>query len=123
MKGKNGFYVLLGFLSFDYIIWLFFYFYYFFIIGSSASAIARHTKKNKKILARDRIKLLVDPDYPVLELSPLAGLGMEYGDVPSAGIIACIAKISGQLCVINANDATVKGIYRFLSFHLVLYNK
>ena len=52
----------------------------------------------------------MDQDYPVLELSPLAGLGMEYGDVPSAGIVACIAKISGQLCVINANDATVKGI-------------
>jgi len=62
------------------------------------------------LLARDRIKLLVDRDYPVLELSPLAGLGMDYGDVLSAGIIACIAKISGQLCIINANDATVKGL-------------
>jgi len=35
---------------------------------------------------------------------------MDYGDVLSAGIIACIAKISGQLCIINANDATVKGL-------------
>lgn len=77
--------------------------------GSSAAAVARHTQKNKKLLARDRIKLLVDSDYPILELSPLAGLGMEYGDVLSAGIVACIAKISGQLCIINANDATVKG--------------
>lgn len=89
------------------------------LTGSSASAIARHTQKNKKLLARDRIKLLVDPDYPVLELSPLAGLGMEYGDVPSAGIVVCIAKISGQLCVINANDATVKGIICF-SFNFLL---
>ncbi|XP_066932528.1 methylcrotonoyl-CoA carboxylase beta chain, mitochondrial-like [Clytia hemisphaerica] len=77
--------------------------------GSSASAVARHTQKNKKLLARDRIKLLVDQDYPVLELSALAGLDMEYGDVLSAGIVGCIAKVSGQLCVINANDATVKG--------------
>lgn len=77
--------------------------------GSSSSAIARHTKKNKKLLVRDRIKLLIDDDYPMLELGVFAGLGMDYGDIPSAGNVCAIAKISGQLCMILANDATIKG--------------
>lgn len=62
--------------------------------------------------------MLVDPDYPVLELSSLAGLGMEYGDILSAGIICVIAKVSGQLCIINANDATVKGLFVCLCLYV-----
>ncbi len=46
---------------------------------------------------------------PFLELSPLAANGMYGGDVASAGIVTGIGRISGQACVIVANDATVKG--------------
>lgn len=77
--------------------------------GASTSAVHRHTVMNKKILARERINLLVDDDYPVLELGVFAGLGMDYGDIPGAGSICAIAKISGQLCMITANEATIKG--------------
>lgn len=39
------------------------------------------------MLVRDKLKLLLDDDADFLELSLLAGLGMEYGDVPAAGVI------------------------------------
>ncbi|XP_037391531.1 methylcrotonoyl-CoA carboxylase beta chain, mitochondrial-like [Pygocentrus nattereri] len=50
--------------------------------------------------------LLDDEDY--LELCPFAGLGLPYGDVPSASSVAGIGKINGLWCVFIANDATVK---------------
>lgn len=77
--------------------------------ASSSSAIQRHTVKNNKILVRDRLKLLVDDDFPMIELGLFTGMGMFYGDVPCAGTVCVIAKISGQLCVVGANDATIKG--------------
>lgn len=51
------------------------------------SAIARHTQKNKKVLVRDRLRMLLDDDDDYLELSPFAGLGLPYGDIPSAGCL------------------------------------
>lgn len=81
----------------------------FVLAGGGESAIIRHTKRNKKLLPRDRIQRLIDPDYPMLELCPFAGIGLDYGDICAAGNICAIAKISGQLCIIGANDATVKG--------------
>lgn len=51
--------------------------------GGGDAAIARHTLRNKKLLVRDRLRLLLD-DEDFLELSTLAGLGLPYGDVPSA---------------------------------------
>ena len=47
----------------------------------------RHTVKNKKLLVNDRLKLLFDNVENLLEISPLAGLGMKYGDVPRGGLI------------------------------------
>jgi 3-methylcrotonyl-CoA carboxylase beta subunit len=65
-----------------------------------------------KLLARDRVDTLLDPGSPFLELSALAAFGM-YGDddfaVPSASVVGGIGKVSGRLCLIVANDATVKG--------------
>ena len=61
------------------------------------------------MLARERIDLLLDPGSPFLELSPLAAYGMYGGDVPAAGLITGIGRISGRECVVVANDATVKG--------------
>jgi acetyl-CoA carboxylase carboxyltransferase component len=76
--------------------------------GGGAEAVARH-RKRKKLLARERIELLCDPDSPFLELSPLAAWDMYENEVPSAGIVTGIGVVEGQICVIVANDATVKG--------------
>jgi 3-methylcrotonyl-CoA carboxylase beta subunit len=76
--------------------------------GGSAAARDKH-RARKKLLARDRIDLLLDPGAPFLELSALAAYEMYGGEVPSAGLIAGIGRVSGRECVIVANDATVKG--------------
>ncbi|XP_068098577.1 methylcrotonoyl-CoA carboxylase beta chain, mitochondrial-like [Hyperolius riggenbachi] len=76
--------------------------------GGGENAILRHTQRNKKLLVRERLKMLLD-DENFLELSPFAGLGLPYGDVPSAGCLSGIGKICGIWCVFIANDATVKG--------------
>src|SRR5260370_15426545 len=76
--------------------------------GGGDEAIAKHRKRNK-LLARERIQLLCDPDTPFVELSPLAAWDMYDNDAPSAGIVTGIGLVEGQECVIVANDATVKG--------------
>ena len=76
--------------------------------GGGADAIAKHRKRNK-LLARERIQLLCDPDTPFLELSPLAAWDMYNNEAPSAGIVTGIGLVEGQECMIVANDATVKG--------------
>src|SRR5712691_1117630 len=76
--------------------------------GGGEDAIAKHRKRNK-LLARERIQLLCDPDTPFLELSPLAAWDMYDNDAPSAGIVTGIGVVEGQECMIVANDATVKG--------------
>ncbi len=76
--------------------------------GGGPDAIAKHRKRNK-LLARERVQLLCDPDTPFLELSPLAAYDMYDNDAPSAGIITGIGLVEGQECVIVSNDATVKG--------------
>ncbi len=81
--------------------------------GGSERAREKHVSRGK-LLARDRIDALLDPGSPFLELSPLAAYGMydDQGDeyaVPSASIVAGIGRIHGRLCVVAANDATVKG--------------
>ena len=76
--------------------------------GGGESAIAKHKKRNK-LLARERIDLLIDPNTPFLELSPMAAYGTYHDDFPSAGIVTGIGVIQGREAVIVANDATVKG--------------
>src|SRR5690242_17448654 len=76
--------------------------------GGGDETIAKHRKRNK-LLARERVQLLCDPDTPFLELSPLAAWDMYDNDAPSAGIVTGIGLVEGQECVIVANDATVKG--------------
>src|SRR6266480_4422447 len=68
----------------------------------------RHTSRGK-MLARQRVDLLVDPGTAFLELSPLAANGLYGGDVHSASVITGVGRISGRECVIVANDATIKG--------------
>lgn len=76
--------------------------------GGSEEARKRHTSRGK-LLARERIDLLIDPGTPFLEIAPLAAYDMYGGDVPSASMVAGIGRISGRECVIVANDATIKG--------------
>lgn len=67
-----------------------------------------HESRNK-LFVRDRIRLLIDPGSAFLETGAFAASGVYDFDVPSAGIVTGIGKIHGQLCMIVANDATVKG--------------
>ncbi len=80
-------------------------------LGGDERSRAKHTARGK-LLPRERIDRLLDPGSPFLELAPLAahGLYAEHGGpIPSAGIIAGIGRVQGRLCVVAANDATVKG--------------
>lgn len=76
--------------------------------GGSPDALKKH-KERGKLLARERIDLLIDPNTPFLELSALASYGMYENQFPCAGIITGIGVIHGKVTVIIANDATVKG--------------
>jgi 3-methylcrotonyl-CoA carboxylase beta subunit len=76
--------------------------------GGSEAARKKY-KSRDKLFVRERVDLLLDAGTAFLELSPLAANGMYGGDVASAGIVTGIGRISGQACVIVANDATVKG--------------
>ena len=76
--------------------------------GGGDKARALHTSRGK-LLPRERIDALLDPGAPFLEFSALAAMGVYDEDVPAAGILTGIGRVSGQECVIVANDATVKG--------------
>ena len=76
--------------------------------GGGAEARRRHLGRGK-LLPRERVRALLDPGSPFLELSQLAAFGMYDGEVPAAGIVTGIGRIMGRECVVVANDATVKG--------------
>lgn len=76
--------------------------------GGSIKARDKHIQRGK-MLARERINALCDPDSFFMEFSALAAYGMYDNEVPSAGIVTGIGHIHGQEVVIIANDATVKG--------------
>ena len=76
--------------------------------GGGSKACERHTSRGK-LLPRERVQGLLDPGSPFLELYALAAHNVYGEDVPAAGIITGIGRVSGQECVIVANDATVKG--------------
>src|SRR5271155_5446189 len=76
--------------------------------GGGEEARRRHLGRGK-LLPRERVRLLLDPGLPVLELSPLAAFGMYDGEVPAAGLLTGLGGIMGDGCVGVANDAPVKG--------------
>jgi acetyl-CoA carboxylase carboxyltransferase component len=76
--------------------------------GGDEKAIERHRSRGK-LLARERIDLLVDPGTAFLELNALAAWDVYENQAPSAGIVTGIGVVEGRECVIVANDATVKG--------------
>src|ERR1700716_1935844 len=77
-------------------------------MGGDETSRKRHQGRGK-LLARERIRLLLDPGSPFLELSAFAAYQMYDGAVPAAGIVTGIGHIAGRECVVVANDATVKG--------------
>ncbi|MBT3208805.1 MAG: methylcrotonoyl-CoA carboxylase [Bacteroidetes bacterium] len=76
--------------------------------GGPEKFVKKH-KERGKLLARERIDLLIDANTPFLELSALASYGQYDNGFPSAGIVTGIGVIHGKETVIIANDATVKG--------------
>ena len=76
--------------------------------GGGEPSRARHTARGK-MLARERVDLLLDPGTAFLELSPLAAHGLYGGDVHSASIVTGVGRIAGRECIVVANDATIKG--------------
>ena len=71
-------------------------------------ALEKHRDRGK-LLARERINLLLDKGTPFLELSPMAAFDQYNNEFPSAGIVTGIGLIHGRECVVVANDASVKG--------------
>ncbi|MEO6196808.1 MAG: carboxyl transferase domain-containing protein [Dehalococcoidia bacterium] len=74
--------------------------------GGGERSVAR-LRQRGKLLVRERIELLLDPDSPFLELSPLAGYYTDYA--VGGGLVTGIGVVSGTECVIAANDPTVLG--------------
>ena len=68
----------------------------------------RHVSRGK-LLPRDRVERLLDPGSPFLEIGQLAACDLYEGEVPGAGLIAGIGRVSGRQVMIVCNDATVKG--------------
>jgi 3-methylcrotonyl-CoA carboxylase beta subunit len=77
-------------------------------LGGDERSRDRHVSRGK-LLPRDRVEGLLDPGSPFLEIGQLAANGMYGDEVPGAGIITGVGRVSGRQCMIFANDATVKG--------------
>ena len=78
-------------------------------LGGAEGSRQRHVDRGK-LLPRERVERLLDAGSPFLEIGQLAANGL-YGkdDIPGAGVIAGIGRVSGRQCMIVCNDATVKG--------------
>jgi acetyl-CoA carboxylase carboxyltransferase component len=76
--------------------------------GGEKAIEAQHAKG--RLTARERIKLLLDEGTELFELGLWAAHGMysEYGGAPAAGVVTGLGRVCGRLCMIIANDATVK---------------
>jgi 3-methylcrotonyl-CoA carboxylase beta subunit len=76
--------------------------------GGSEAARNKHRQAGK-LLVRERVDALLDPGSPFLELSALAAHEVYDDDLPGAGLVTGIGRISGRPCMVVANDPTVKG--------------
>ncbi len=77
-------------------------------LGGDQKSRDRHTARGK-LLPRDRVERLLDPGSPFLEVGQLAANGLYGEDIPGAGVITGIGRVSGRQAMIVCNDATVKG--------------
>jgi 3-methylcrotonyl-CoA carboxylase beta subunit len=76
--------------------------------GGGERARERHRARGK-LLPRERVRRLLDPGSPYLELSQLAAFRVYDEPVPAAGVLTGVGRVAGRECVVIANDATVKG--------------
>ncbi|TDV55284.1 acyl-CoA carboxylase subunit beta [Actinophytocola oryzae] len=76
------------------------------VAGGGEKYVERHRRRGK-LLIRERIELLLDPDSPFLELSPLAAWGSDYA--VGASVVTGIGVIEGVECLVSGSDPTVKG--------------
>ncbi|MFP8940176.1 acyl-CoA carboxylase subunit beta [Streptomyces fenghuangensis] len=76
------------------------------LAGGGEKYLARHRGRGR-LLARERVELLLDPDTPFLELSPLAAWGSDH--TVGASLVTGIGVVEGVECLITANDPTVRG--------------
>ncbi len=76
------------------------------LAGGGDKRVQRHHERGR-MLPRERIELLIDPDSPFLELSPLAAWGTDY--TVGASVVTGIGVVEGVECMIIANDPTVRG--------------
>jgi acetyl-CoA carboxylase carboxyltransferase component len=74
--------------------------------GGGEKYVQRHRDRGK-LMARERIELLLDPDSPFLELQPFVGYGTDYK--VGGSLVAGIGVIEGVECTVTANDPTVRG--------------
>ncbi|OWK31430.1 carboxyl transferase domain-containing protein [Sphingomonas dokdonensis] len=77
-------------------------------LGGNEKSRERHTARGK-LLPRERVERLLDPGSPLLEIGQLAAHDVYGEDIPGAGLITAIGRVSGRQCMIVCNDATVKG--------------
>jgi 3-methylcrotonyl-CoA carboxylase beta subunit len=77
-------------------------------LGGDERSRTRHVERGK-LLPRERVRRLLDPGSPLLEVGQLAGHNLYSDSIPAAGLITGIGRVSGVECMIVANDATVKG--------------
>ncbi|KAK5707648.1 Methylcrotonoyl-CoA carboxylase beta chain, mitochondrial [Elasticomyces elasticus] len=83
--------------------------------GGSEKARQKHVARGR-MLVRDRITALIDPGSTFLELSPLAAHNVYEEEVAGAGIVTGVGEVEGVMCVVVANDSTVKaGTYHPLT--------
>ncbi len=77
--------------------------------GGGKARMEKHRTKGK-MTARERIDYLLDTNTPAIEIGALAGDGLyaAHGGCPSGGVVVKVGRIQGRLCVVVANDATVK---------------
>jgi 3-methylcrotonyl-CoA carboxylase beta subunit len=77
-------------------------------LGGPGRSREKHEARGK-LLPRERVRTLLDPGSPFLEISPLAAHGLYDDAAPGAGVIAGVGRVAGIECLVVANDATVKG--------------
>ena len=74
--------------------------------GGGERYVSRHRSRGK-LLARERVELLLDQDSPFLEICPLAAWGTPY--LVGASMVSGIGVVNGTECIVSANDPTVRG--------------
>ncbi len=74
--------------------------------GGGPKYVKRHLERGK-LMARERVELLLDRDSPFLEIAPLAGWGTDFA--LGGSVVSGIGVVSGVECVISANEPTIRG--------------